>query len=310
VIEAFINKKGWKITEQRTGSQRFLTFLIETPQGPRFFKASNPKSSLSREVETEVWWNLTLERIVQQLPQKKKIFRGPHVHAYGSEDEFSWYLAEYFDASLLVDLKAEKYKNQIHKELENIVDVLVTLDKVRVETLPATSLYSEEGESSPYNNLLKKVDRWLEKPLKAKLITPERVEQGKALIERCRPFVYPALQHGDFVPWHMFRLLKEKVIGIVDGEHASLVKPRFYDLAYLYTRLYTKAHVPAKARKSLNIFLEKSELGRKEFFQSFLPVITLRSFGMHLDAINDKDYHREAQELLNLCLEEKLPKFL
>lgn len=309
MIEAFIRKRGWKITEQKTGGQRFLTFVVETPQGPRFFKASNPKTDLSKEVETEVWWNLTLERVVQQLPPKKKTFKGPRIHAYGSEDKFSWYLAEYFDAPLLVDLKAENYKKQIHKELEDIVDILVTLDKVRVETLPATSLYSEKGESAPYNNLLRKVDRWLEKPLETGLITPERIEQGKVLIGQYRSFVYPALQHGDFVPWHMFRL-KEKIIGIVDGEHASLVKPRFYDLAYLYTRLYTKAHVPDEARKSLNLFLEKSKINSEEFFRAFLPVITLRSFGMHLDATNDNDYHREAQELLGICLREKLSGFL
>ena len=133
-----------------------------------------------------------------------------------------------------------------------------------------------------------------------------RIEEEKTANRR---FVYPALQHGDFVPWHMFQI-DDKTIGVVDGEHASLIKPRFYDLAYLYTRLYTKASSPDAAKKVLRLFLKTSGTKRGHFFRAFLPVATLRSFGVLFDSINDNRYQKEAQRLLDLCLEEDLSYFL
>ena len=308
-IKDFLKDRGWEVVEEKTKTPRFLTFVVNTPHGNSFLKVTNSETDLRTEIETEIWWNLTLKKIVQQLPQDKQIFRAPEVWAYGQEQSFGWYLSEYFNKPLLVDLRAPGYMDSLERELDNIVGILVTLDQVRVETNPGTSLYSEQGESAPYANLLKKVDSWLEKPLEAGLINSERVDQGKALIEKYRRYVKPALQHGDFVPWHMFRLDKN-TIGIVDGEHASLIKPRFYDLAYLYTRLYTKAHTKEQAKMALNLFLEKSTLDKREFFSQFLPVVALRSFGMHADSFHDNDYQNEARELLDFCLKENLSVFL
>jgi aminoglycoside phosphotransferase (APT) family kinase protein len=155
---------------------------------------------------------------------------------------------------------------------------------------------------------MRKVDGWLAQPLAAGRISADKIVQAKQLIDTHRPHIQPAFQHGDFVPWHLFAINGQQLV-LFDGEHASLVKPRFYDLAYLYSRLYTRSQAPASARKILSGYIEQAGHNPDHFAHAFLPVITLRALGMHADAYADRqhfDYAPAARDLLDRCLSRDL----
>src|SRR3546814_14349702 len=76
------------------------------------------------------------------------------------------------------------------------------------------------------------------------------------------PPLTACMQHGDFVPWHIFE--KEEEWVIFDAEHAHHELPRFYDLAYSYSRIYTRADDSNLARQQLALFIERIALERSD----------------------------------------------
>jgi hypothetical protein len=119
------------------------------------------------------------------------------------------------------------------------------------------------------------------------------------------------VQHGDLTPWQMFELGDEWII--YDGEKAGDHLPRYNDLAYGYSRLYTRLKDPATAAKLLKELLKYSEIDHSDFFRQFMPVMMLRATCMLADAYKDRthdDYYKDAVALINLCFEKELSKFL
>jgi hypothetical protein len=142
-------------------------------------------------------------------------------------------------------------------------------------------------------------------------LTEEVVEKARQLVNDYSPFVTPRLQHGDFVPWHLFSYHDGDADSWIsfDGEHASLMKPRFYDLAYSYSRLFTRSDDKELAAQLLHEFVAlgvtNGEFTHEEFHQAFVPVLMSRSIGMFLDAHFDEqkgeDYTAEAKDLFERC---------
>ncbi len=293
---------GFIEDQQKSGNHRFATYVV-SKDDQKFFakKVIDPK--LTRDLENEIWWHLSLKRLSEASP--KLLAVAPELIDYGK----NWYVAEFFDAPLLLN-KEDTDLSKLDQVIDRLVNLLVNFDQQLLTRNTGQPLY-EETNSAPYTNLWKKVDGWMEKPLEAKIISPSQIEKSRSLIDSHRQYVLPSIQHGDFVPWHMFDL-GEKT-GIVDGEHSSLVKPRYYDLCYLYSRLYTWSGAKEQARQILKGFVDKSVNDTDKFFQAMLPVMTLRALGMHNDSIADleeRDYRKDAKELLEMCLSGKLDNFV
>lgn len=99
----------------------------------------------------------------------------------------------------------------------------------------------------------------------------------------------------------------EKIL--IDGDHSSLIKPRYYDLAYIYSRLYSRNRAKQETAKLLQSFMDKSGIPKDDFAKAFIPVLTSRAIGVCNDASRDlesgNDYRKTAVELLHLCLKKK-----
>lgn len=281
---------------------RFYVFSAQKGNKKYVFKLAN--DNFCRELSNEIWWNTTLTRLIETNPATN--LRPPAVFYTGP----NWYIGEYFHGSPLM---SDSHNNsEAAACAQNLADILVWLDGIALQPATSEKPIYEDSHSAPYTNLWNKVDGWMERPLSSGLITQDHIDKARKLIDRYRPNILPSLQHGDFVPWHMYYLENNK-IGLIDGEHASLVRPRYYDLAYLYTRLCTRLESFTVAVKILRFFLGQTKINKLEFTQAWLPVITLRSLGMYNDAMIDlehQDYRQQATELLERCLSEKLDSFL
>lgn len=174
-------------------------------------------------------------------------------------------------------------------------------------------------EHTPFDQVDKSWDEWLRSGelYEKGYLTPEMVAKARQVVEDHKLFMTARFQHGDFVPWHIFNDSSGKWISF-DGEHASTQKPRFYDLAYSYSRLFTVSRDSNLAARMLGGFIvmgeENQEFTRDEFFASFLPVLMSRSMGMFLDAANDSekgnDYLIQANDLFNRCQTRNLGELL
>ena len=45
-------------------------------------------------------------------------------------------------------------------------------------------------------------------------------------------------RHGDFTPWHLFKV-KDKVLVLIDGEHAMKNGVEYYDIGYFMQRIFS-----------------------------------------------------------------------
>lgn len=120
--------------------------------------------------------------------------------------------------------------------------------------------------------------------------------------------VRAGLAHGDFSPWHILVNHHEKVL--IDGDHSSIVKPRYYDLAYIYSRLFSRNSAKQATARLLKDFIAKIDIPKDDFAKAFIPVLTSRAIGVCNDASRDlgsgNDYREEAAELLQRCLKKDI----
>lgn len=302
--QSLLGQLGYKIVQELKANSRFSSYMV-TKDGQSYFFKQATDIQLEPLLETEVWWNLTVSRLSDANPRLS--LRAPHTLAYAS----GWYISEYFDAPLLVsEDHCDAQTLRLH--VDRIVSLLVELDNQLI--------LGDRDRESPLNYtdelIARKIDSWSFRPMAAGLLSQEQIVRVKSLLSQHRASLTPTLAHGDFVPWHMFDLGDR--IGLVDGEHASLIKPRYYDLVYLYARVWTTVFAPDEAVRILKLFLDNSQVDRREFAQIFLPMMAARAVGTLHDALNDlersdqyqKDYRHEAQDLLNRALSEDLEAFL
>lgn len=100
---------------------------------------------------------------------------------------------------------------------------------------------------------------------------------------------WPGSNHGDFVPWHM--LERGSSFVLIDAEHASLTKPRYYDVAYFYHRVYTAAESPELAKAYLRAFTERLSEGEQEKFNAaFRAVLAGRVIGGYWDLKQERRF--------------------
>lgn len=284
-------------------NERFASYVVEKNGHAAFCKLA-VNQDLHRDLENEVWFSMTLNRIAESNPDVG--VKSSTLLQYGE----GWYLAKYINGRALLDVQNLSESN-MEPLSERIAEILSNLDG-QISVKEHESPLYEDTNSAPYNDLLAKIDRWMGEPLRQGLITIDRLNQAKKLIENYRPWVKPSFQHGDFVPWHIL-VNEEEGWVLVDGEHSSLVKPRFYDLAYIYSRLFTRGGLRKEPNRIVRLFLEHSKIDGAEFIKAFLPVITLRALGMHTDALNDldeTDYREDSKELLDMCFKEELGLFM
>jgi hypothetical protein len=274
---------------------RYISYRLERA-GQSFFA----KLSVSNEahmMENEVWWALTMSRLTgdnQDVP-----VRAARILEHGQ----NWYISEWIEAPLLLEDAWSHGDTLVEPVVDRLVSTLLWLDRLCQSTTANALYYS--GSSVPR---LHDIETMMEELFATNYISADKLARAIQLVQAHYHDVAPAFQHGDFVPWHIFAVTEQQVC-LFDGEHASLTAPRFYDLAYLYGRLYTRSAAPESARQILRRFIAEGGHKEAEFARAFLPVITLRSLVGHIDALADKahfDYVESARDLLDRSLSRDL----
>lgn len=134
-------------------------------------------------------------------------------------------------------------------------------------------------------------------------VDPTVIAQAKKLFKQYEWNVTLRLQHNDMSPWQIFEQGDTWII--IDGEKANLQSPRFSDVAQSYVRMHNTAHDATLAKEFLNMFVTGINMDYSEFYQQFIPVLTMRAIGSLADTTNDSvqyPYATEARALVATCL--------
>lgn len=268
-------------------------YKLEKKDNFYFAKYSKDQTTRKSSIATDIWWCQT----IQNLRETQNLsLRTPKIIDHGDD----WYIAEWIEGH--VSALPTDAASALDKYMQDYARCLAALDAI--EPKMVISPPPANNDSTPYNELTRRWPKWSKQPLAQGLLTTYQLEEAYQLIRDYQKYVTPHLQHGDFVPWHIL-IDANQDWWLIDGEHASLQKPRYYDLAYMYSRIFTRLHSPQYAIVLLENFMQKAEKSAKELYPALLPVLTSRAIGMHFDALNDlygDDYRYEAQNLLERCL--------
>jgi len=199
----------------------------------------------------------------------------PKLYDYDFKVEKSWILWEYLLGQHLAEWKPKNIKD-FERWLEPIVAMIIELQKIK----PAPA------EFDIPDRMILRVNQWTKEPIELGKFKTSVKKKIIDFIKKNRSLIKIGFNHSDLVPWHMHEIKYPK-FALVDYE-GSKNKPLYYDIAYIYHRLYTKLAEPKLADKLLEIYKEKANLP-ENFDKIFLTILGARITGGFFDCIVNKD---------------------
>lgn len=143
-------------------------------------------------------------------------------------------------------------------------DKLVDFKKLKPDYDKARDLIGEK--------LLESASEWAGR-------VPRDLSAYLQVIERLKKDLTRAPAHGDFVLRQIYPLDNNK-LGLIDGEHAALFGPRYYDVAQFFLRTYLDHNTPDQAIQFLREFKELLTPNRQStFWPQLKPVLIQRFLG-------------------------------
>lgn len=237
------------------------------------------------------------KKLSKKIPKLQ--FRVPKI--YEANDDCL--ISEYFDGETLVGVLGT---GQEFNFLKKVADILIEIDSI-----PAVETLEQDHESATYKNITKRMDTWLQSSISAGLLDKDDGEKAYKVIGKYESELTPRYAHGDLNPLEHCFLDENDTLCLIDFENYSAIKPRYYDVAYCFIRIYSQTNQSGLAGYFLNYFINNSKaFNRREM----IPVLTQRSVGLCFDAVSDAkegiNYTQKAKKLLDFCNKEDLDAVL
>ncbi len=266
-MNKIIHQNTYRIIKKiDNGLDRHIILILEKNGRKYFYKELNNEDS-SRFIE-----QINFQQRVEE--NKAKIIL-PKLFDFDLKSKQKWGLWEFLEGKHLAEWQPKNIKG-FEKWLEPIANVLIEIEKIKP--------FKENFDIA--DRLILRVNQWTEEPVKKGLLSLDDKEKVINLIKENRSKIVVGFSHTDFVPWHMHEIKFPK-FALVDYENCKN-KPKYYDLAYFYQRVYTKLNEPELAERFLAFYKKKAKLP-KDFEERFLPVLGQRIIGGFYDNFVLKD---------------------
>lgn len=264
-VNRFLDHRGYKVISL-SQLWRHVTGVVSHRHQKFFFKlAASPE--ISPYTRREVRWN----RFLCPLLTPQSPYNVPRIYRAGLyPGRLYYYLSDYFGTNLL----ATKYPadpKQLPAWIPAISHTLIKLSHLDPHTWSSTRSKSITLTAAR---------------VRAKgYYVPHHppTQQLLQVVTTCPPLTF-TISHGDFVPWHMFALPRQR-IGLVDGEHAR-IRPRYYDLSHLFLRIYVNLNHPDLARRLMTQYLSQLNPRRRvSFWSEFKPVLAVKTINIYWELL-------------------------
>lgn len=307
IVSSYLDN-GYRI-KKRLYSYRFTVVVLEK-DGREFFLKVGVKTDKSfKDRPLDKMWARE-EKFISfingrlKLSSPKPPFRLPRFLEREQDDDAAWTLQEYLMGAHI--LEPSPIKNSTARIwIPTIAQILHWFNH-----LPPEEWGSVDEDLK--QETLNKINKHSKEPLARGILSDLELEQVLSIVKKYAPYAKPAIQHGDFVPWHMHDDGFPNVV-LVDVEAANL-RFRYYDLSYIYHRLYTETTEPKLAKVLLAAFLQSVD-DKELFIKQFLPSLVNRAVGGLQDycikydshsAKENESYLKLQREFLNLVLSSDL----
>ena len=212
-------KKIWQ-------EKRHVVGILEKNNVHYFLKLA-PTEGISVVTQIEADWNDEFNKLVARTTE----FWVPNNFDRGFYKQGLFYLiTDYFEGELLAKRPTpEKIEQILIEDLPKIIEFGELIQNLN---LTIQGLSQRENES-----FLDRTKSWFNE-VPQKVVKEYGVGSLLNLVENNYLKLAKKPRHGDFTPWHMFRLKNNK-LGLIDGEHAMKNGVQYYDLGYLIQRVYS-----------------------------------------------------------------------
>lgn len=256
---------------------RYAHGVVACDNTPMFIKiASSP--GVAQAARNEVRWNRCLSK------NGKRPFFVPKIYEAGYLGEHYFFCSEICTGKPIADynIKTSAAERSAMKWLNKIVDITFSLMELPKNRFVWDSIYLRL--KNPGKRYFRR-SLWYQKELRSsKLQLEEVLEMAQPICSLYRP----GISHGDFTPWHLIEESKSKV-ALIDGEMASSTRPRFYDAAFFYQRVYTALKWPNLAKAYLSkVRSQIPQRQRNTFDKEIYALLAERVLGSYWDKLCGK----------------------
>ncbi len=292
-VKAFLIEKNYNVISLNQEGRYIFGRLQQQNQSKDYFFKLATTEGLNQRLKNEISWTTNIYNQIQN--QKINFFKVPQILETGKIDKYNYYLAEFIDYPLLAEKRTFTHKPE-PKDIQKFISKIIQTNRF-IDQLPKFELFLDMGvkpdTAKRSEEFYTKNSSWYDTRVKAKYNLDNVLEEVKNFSTNLEF----GLNHGDLVPWNI--LAKDGELIVLDGEHASFYKPKYYDVVYMYHRLYTSLELPELAKDYINQY-RISLAGDKvnDFDDKFRTIIAGRIIGGLWDAINDKIENLEFHELL------------
>jgi len=290
-VSDFLSNLGFEFEEIEQEWRHLLAF--GKYQGKEaVFKLASTKETAKR-TENEFFWNEAVK-----LAGGGKNFTVPQNYDCGQMMGLFYFIAQRFVGKLLVC----RNSSDLTKIAPRIDQIALATREIETLNIPhdcafARRQLSKRKKSVGYG-LLSSAQEWARQ-------VRGNLNPYLAVIEKTRDALLTCVGHGDFTPRQMYDV--EGKIGIIDGEHAGIAGPLYYDVAQFYIHLRKDHDGLVLARKYLEEFKNLlSGAERADFWFQLEPVLIHRYIGCLWGAAKDPQRLKELGSLGQEILENKI----
>lgn len=261
--------------------KRHVVGILEKDSQKLFLKLA-PTEGIGAVTQNEYKWNDQFNKLVNRTSK----FWVPKNYDNGFYHNNLFYLITDY-------LEGEPYAKTPDKTsdlslLKKDIPVIIDFAEL-IQDLPVNEFSLEDNEDYLDRNL-RKVESWFND------IPKEIVKEfGIDRLFHLAKYDYPKLEkrtrHGDFTPWHMFKLQNGK-IGLFDGERAMRNGVEYYDVTYFIQRVFSVLENPEFAKEIYQMLVRR-------FYDvdKMQTVLAARAIGGFLDeSLKEKPNYEIAEE--------------
>jgi len=287
-IANYFSKKEYSILELQQ-MWRHVHGKLKKDNKIFFLKmASTP--DIGERTQNETLWNQQIGNLIKE--SRIDYFDVPQIFDSGEYEGKFYYLSSHHDGAMLAS-KNPPSTESLDQWIDKIIKSNLFFLSLRGQDLNFRRDQDSISSQDKWDEFFQRVQSWHEE------VKEHQLQKIFEEVKNLKDTFEPSVNHGDFVPWHMIQD-GEKFI-LIDGEHASIQSPKYYDVCYFYHRLYTSAQNPELAKmylSKLRNHLPEDE--KNKFDLSIRPILATRIIGGFWDAKTDGQadvtYHKNLKE--------------
>lgn len=265
-VLGFLKDIGFQCISITQEWRHVTVFGIYKKRSAVFKLASTQKTG--KMTQNEFYWN----EAIHSVPQIEHLnFIVPHNFSSGFYEKLFFFIAERFKKQII-----ERNSDDTSRIARKIKQIAQASFEIRSFNIPNSSNLFKTQTSKRKKNTAG------ERLLKSATFWAEQVELDLSkfltVVEQNSKRLRTSPGHGDFSPRQLYDV--DRAIGVIDGEHAGISGPLYYDPAWFYIRLRIDHGAKELAKQFLieyKKFLSKHD--QEVFWDEFKPVLIQRYMG-------------------------------